>query len=243
MKDYMHLSSTDRRRLYVFLEMKLSISEIAKRLSRHRSTIYREIERNKEEGAYLPGVSQLKREERAKASHPGKLETNGILRAYVIQSLKKGWSPEQISGRMKFNKLSYYACPETLYQFIYQSKTEALYSYLPYKRPKRRKRQMRKERLCRYGERRLITKRPENINTRKGFGHWEGDTIEFRGTKEKVVTTLVERKSRVVYLLKNESKHSQGVMSRIKGKLGLYLLGCVKPLPSIRVLNLRIIGK
>ncbi|RDI43442.1 hypothetical protein AQULUS_13350 [Aquicella lusitana] len=42
-----------------------------------------------------------------------------------------------------------------------------------------------------------------HIATRKRFGHWEGDTIEFRGTKEKVVTTLVERKSRMVLLIKN----------------------------------------
>ncbi len=50
------------------------------------------------------------------------------------------------------------------------------------------------------------------------FGHWEGDTIQFVGNRKKVVTTLVERKSRMVLLIKNNSKHSNGVMEKIRGK-------------------------
>ena len=57
MGKYTHLSITDRRRLHIFLEMKLSITEISKRLSRHRSTIYREIERNQVEDAYSHGIA------------------------------------------------------------------------------------------------------------------------------------------------------------------------------------------
>jgi len=78
---------------------------------------------------------------------------------------------------------------------------------------------MEKKQPCRYGKIRLITQRPGDIATRKRFGHWEGDTIQFKGTKEKVVTTLVERKSRIVYLIKNNSKHSRGVMDKIKKKI------------------------
>ena len=42
--------------------------------------------------------------------------------------------------------------------------------------------------------------------------------LQFKGTKEKVVTTLVERKSRMVYLIKNDRKYSHGVMDKIKEK-------------------------
>jgi IS30 family transposase len=56
MGKYTHLSVSDRHRFSVFLEMGLSMCEIAKRLSKHRSTLYRELERNK---------AQLKVEERA----------------------------------------------------------------------------------------------------------------------------------------------------------------------------------
>lgn len=57
MSKYTHLSSSDRRRFYTFIEMELSIADIAKKLGKHRSTLYREFERNKEPEGYLPGVA------------------------------------------------------------------------------------------------------------------------------------------------------------------------------------------
>lgn len=219
MGEYTHLSITDRRRFYTFLEMGLSVLEIAQRLGKHRSTLYRELNRNKEPEGYLPKVAQLKTEERAKQKRLSKIEKDGYLRDYVVRSLKKGWSPEQISGRMKFHKLTIYVCPETIYQFVYQSRNKELYHCLPYKKPKRQKRYSRYKSPCRYGKIRLITERPKDIAIRKRFGHWEGDTIQFKGTKEKVVTTLVERKSRMVCLIKNDRKYSHGVMDKIKEKL------------------------
>lgn len=218
MGDYTHLSITDRRRLSVFMEMGFSITEIAKKLCRSRSTLYRELNRNKESEGYSAGMAQLKTQDRIKQARSRKLKTNSALHEYVVRGLKKGWSPEQISGRMRFQKIKYYACPETIYQYIYSEKHQKLYQYLTYKKHKRRKRYSRKEQQCRYGEIRLITQRPDHIATRKRFGHWEGDTIAFSGTKEKVVTTLVERKSRMVYLVKNNRKYSRGVMSGIKEK-------------------------
>ncbi len=218
MGKYTHLSISDRRRFFTLLEMGLSITEIAKRLSKHRSTLYRELTRNSDSEGYLPKAAQLKTEERAKQKRPSKLERDGYLRDYVVRSLQKGWSPEQISGRMKFHKLTIYVCHETIYQFVYRSKNKEFYYCLPYKKPKRQKRYARQKSPCRYGKIRLITQRPEDISTRKRFGHWEGDTIQFKGAREKVVTTLVERKSRMVFLIKNNSKHSQGVMDKIKIK-------------------------
>lgn len=218
MGNYTHLSVTERRRLHIYLEMGMSIKEIATKLSRHRSTLYREMNRNKEPEGYFPVIAQQKTQERAEQKCPSKLQKDGILRDYVIKGLKKGWSPEQISGRMKYKKVSFYACPETIYQFIYKSRDKKLYHYLAYKKPRRRKRYGREKRLCRYGKIRLITQRPDDIATRNRFGHWEGDTIAFSGTKEKAVTTLVERKSRMVYLIKNNRKFSCGVMEKIKEK-------------------------
>jgi IS30 family transposase len=39
----------------------------------------------------------------------------------VFEVLKKGWSPEQISGRMEYQKLTIYICPETIYQYVCES--------------------------------------------------------------------------------------------------------------------------
>jgi IS30 family transposase len=43
---YSHLDTNERRQLYLGLEAKKSVSEIARCLGRHRSTIYRELDRN-----------------------------------------------------------------------------------------------------------------------------------------------------------------------------------------------------
>lgn len=171
MGKYTHLSTTDRRRLHIFLEMGLLMSEIAKKLSRHRSALYRECNRNQEEEIYSHGIAQEKTERRAQEKRTTKLERDGVIRDYVIKSLQKGWSPEKISGRMKHQQLTFYVCPETIYQFIYKSNNKNLYRYLAYKKPKRRRHFARKNQPCRYGKIRLITQRPEDIATRKRFGH------------------------------------------------------------------------
>lgn len=218
MSHYTHLTKNERQRFYIYLEMGLSIKAISTKLSRHRSTLYRELNRNKEIETYLPGVAHDKALSRASYGRRSKLEKEGYLRDYVIKGLKKGWSPEQISGRMKHQKLTISISPESIYRYVYQSGDKSLYYCLPYKQPKRRRRYARKKQQCRYGDMRLITQRPTEVDARARFGHWEGDTIEFAGNKKKGITTLVERKSRLVILIKNKTKQSLPVMEKIGDK-------------------------
>jgi len=201
----------------VFLEMGLSKSTIAKRLGRHRSTIYNEINRNAEREGYFPVVAHNKTLARKRKKRPCKILGDPALYHYILRYLKEGWAPEQIAGRMKMEGKKYYACHETIYRYIYLKSNKELYQYLPYKKPKRRRHFARKHH-CRYGDRRLITERPEDAETRNHYGHWEGDTIVFHGSRKKSVTTLVERKSRFVYLVKNSTKTSFNVMAGITDK-------------------------
>jgi IS30 family transposase len=216
MKKYTQLSRRERQQLFHLLTMGRSIDKIASRLGRHRSTLYREIDRNGTRYGYFPIQAQEKYESRKKQERPCKLQSDLALYEYVIRKLKKGWSPEQISGRIRFKKKPFYACPESIYRYIYRENNKELYHYLPYKKPKRKRWFARKVRACRYGEIRLITHRPEVIDSRETFGHWEGDSIEFRGTKTKTIATVVERKSRVMALTKNEQIRSEIVMGNIK---------------------------
>lgn len=117
-------------------------------------------------------------------------------------------------------------CHETIYRYAYQQGQKKLGPYLPTKRVKRRKRRMRTSSHCRYGEIRLITKRPKNIEQRRTIGHWEGDLIEFSNTKKKTITTLVERKSRTVALIKNKAKCSNVVMECIKNRFAATSMTC-----------------
>src|SRR5690606_6182337 len=64
---------------------------------------------------------------------------------YVRYKLISGWSPEQISGRMKVENKPYYVCHETIYQYIYKERQgKDWYAYLTRAKPKRGKRKGRK---------------------------------------------------------------------------------------------------
>lgn len=84
------------RLTYLFCKQALHISEFS-----YQSEWLDTVERNKEPEGYLPGVAQLKTDERAQQKRPNKIEKDGYLKDYVVRSLKKGWSPDQISGRRR----------------------------------------------------------------------------------------------------------------------------------------------
>ncbi len=118
-------------------------------------------------------------------------------------------------------------CHETIYAFIYAEKTELtrqglitkslldkrlhvhnqaitvtdfdrpLYEYLRRKQTKRRKRPGRKVHRSHIPDRVSIHQRPEVVNQRKQFGHWEGDTVEGLGHRDGIHTE-VERVSRLI---------------------------------------------
>ncbi len=215
MSNYTRLHLGERRSIATFLSMGTKTKSIAEKIGRHRSTIYREIKRNKLAEGYLPG----KAHELAKKRHPcplNKIDTDPELNYFVINGLNKGWSPEQISGRLRRFKKGFYVCHESIYRYVYRHKSEGLYKLLARKKPKRCFGMSRK-----FGQKgqllnRNISYRPAEINLRKTFGHWEGDTIHFAKEQASTVTTLVERKSRFVFLRKNGCKKSIETMQGIR---------------------------
>jgi len=215
MKVYRHISKKERRRIY---ELQLSgtpISKIAEILSRPKSTIYRELKRNRAGKLYLPDTAMKLYKSRYKG-RVKKIKSEGGLYYYIYNKLKKGWSPEQISGRMKREGKKYYVCHETIYRYIYKEhKGKEWYKYLLRAKPRRGKRYGRKVGSGKYLFIRKIDERPAHINHREQFGHWEGDTIGF-SDKYRNVTTLVERKSRFLIMIKNNSRKSEEVMGKIK---------------------------
>lgn len=219
MENYSHLSEKDRWEFYQLNNSGTSMAEIARQLGRHRSTLYRELARNQTKEGYLPGRAEKIVQERLSQQRMTKIDRYQTLRGYIYKHLKKGWSPEQIAGRLKRKKSKYIICHETIYRYIYQHPDKKLFQYLRYKKRKRYKRFARIQRKCRFGDNRLITQRASYIEKREQWGHWEGDTIEFCGTKKTLVTTLVERKSRMVVLIKNETKKSDLLMAKIRAKM------------------------
>ena len=75
------------------MEMGLGVTEIARRLGRHRSTIHRELERNRCVEGYRPDSAA--RRAWARKLRGSKIERSTRLRAQVEDRLAMGWSPEQ----------------------------------------------------------------------------------------------------------------------------------------------------
>ena len=70
-------------------------------MGRHRSTVYRELERNSGQRGYRPQQAQRLADERRLASRrPRKMDDPDVHR-YLEQRIEKLWSPEQIAGRVE----------------------------------------------------------------------------------------------------------------------------------------------
>lgn len=216
MKKHHKLTPGERDLLTIWYSQGISIRQIATRLNYNPSTISREINRNSFQGHYVPIHAQAqssRRKSLAGKRHP--LKNPRVFR-WVIQRLIRGWSPEQISGRMK---LVYPHDPvmrihhETIYRFIYSEeyKHRAFWEYLPWKRKRRKKKRGRNIHRSRIPDRVSIHERSEMIDAREEFGHWEGDTLmgKRRGL---CLQTEVERKSR---FLQARLKHSTNAASTL----------------------------
>src|SRR3954454_20659614 len=96
---YSHLTLEDRCRLSGLREMHLSVAEMARRLGCHRTTIYREIGRNRCVEGYRPDSAD--RRAWARKLRCSRIARSTRLSTHVADCLALGWSPEQIAGRMK----------------------------------------------------------------------------------------------------------------------------------------------
>jgi IS30 family transposase len=222
MGEYTHLSLEERKELFLGLKNENPVVQIAKKLSRHKSTIYRERKRNmaSKELGYLPETADRMAKERI-AKHGLKINRFPAVKEAVIGQLKDGWSPEIIAGRMKQTSSPFWVSQETIYQFIYsnEGKEFGLFKYLLKARPKRGKLRGRKIKKSIIPERVSIHDRPANISTREEFGHLEGDLTFCINNQSTNIGVVIERKTRFVQLIKNQSKHSSIVVSGIFNRL------------------------
>lgn len=217
---YKHLTKQDRVFLRIMLEKRYPKNKIAKILGVHRTTIYREIKRNSTIHSYSNirtyyGGSFAHNKYLARRKKKSKIENSLVLAKYVLSRLKKGWSPWQIEGRLKLeNNEQCLISHEAIYRYIYSNynRRNRFYKCLRRKHHQRIKLGQRKSR---FPKKMLISSRPETINNREDFGHWEGDLMLFKqGTKTNLIT-LRERKTRFIIAIKNLNKSSSGTAIQI----------------------------
>lgn len=218
-KTYNQLSLEERCQIARFHEDGQSIRKIATIMDRAPSTISRELKRN---GAkeYKPVYAD--EQAWARRWHGSKLECHPALQEYVLNRLAMGWSPEQVAGRMTHDKHSMSVSYETIYRFIYKQYARTQNGkwrlYLPRAKFKRGFRGRKGGSLAKNKERRSIHERPQHVQDRQVFGHWEADLMLFADKKHNLMA-LLERKSRFAFLSWHTSKHAMPIAKKISDYL------------------------
>lgn len=184
-----HLTLEERELLYRLRHKGKSKAEIAELLGRHRSTVYRELERNTGQRGYRPKQAQrLADQRRLACRRPRKMEDSDV-HQYVQERLEKGWSPDQIAGRSRRDssrRRSRCLSRQTIYNWIDDRAPQWRLWLRRGGRPP--------ERRGKLNDCVRISGRPDVINRRCRYGDWEGDTMVGKGRRSSLVT-LVERKS------------------------------------------------
>lgn len=218
---YNHCDKEKREKIYALLQLNTSKQEIAGQIGCHKSTIYRELKRNRCRLGYLP--DRAEKMSIARRAKPLKLEGDSELKRHVVQKLEEGWSPEQISGRLKEDKGISVISHETIYGYIYskQGIANGLHIYLKRQRKKRQWKSGRRSKRSPIPNRIPIHDRPSEVNERVNFGDWEGDLVLFSNQRCNLIT-LRERKSRLLLAIKNTTKEAEttadNIVNKFKGR-------------------------
>ena len=113
-------------------------------------------------------------------------------------------------------------CTKTLYNYVELGLLGIKNIDLPQKLHRRTKAKRIRERKRVLG--RSIEERPESVDSREEFGHWEIDEVIGRKSdKDKVLLTMVERKTRSLCVLRLADKSSKSLMEafrRMEDELG-----------------------
>jgi len=217
MSSYHHLTLQEREKITCFQREGKSLRAIAMALKRSPSSISREIRRNQvASGFYITEFAEKKSKIRRSIDRPRVLhrQKTAAAKGYILEKLHLSWTPDEISGRMRREKQPFYACPETIYKFIYSQEGRDLkiFNFLKRKQKTRYFRHSKRPIEPRVAPGASVHDRPKTIENRRHFGHFEGDLVHCQNGN---ITTLLERKTRMGFLIKNTTKHSDLVVSGI----------------------------
>ncbi|WGR74205.1 MULTISPECIES: IS30 family transposase [unclassified Bradyrhizobium] len=195
-----------------------SIRQIAAALDRSPSTISRELKRNRGvQVGYKPGYAE--QQTRARRWKGSRLEHDAGLRGTVLAGLSRGWSPEQVAGRLARERGRKVISHESIYRFIYaqiaRTTDFAWRRYLPRGKSKRGRRGRRGGSPASFIEGRVsLDQRPIEAADRKTHGHWEADLMMFSKYGQAILA-VHERTSRLLVGVRLESKLASGVAGHL----------------------------
>ncbi len=206
MRQYHQLTSEERYALSALRKQGYSVRRIARALDRAPSTISREIRRNRrKDGGYRPFTADERARGRRSRSRRNR-QFGQAEWALVEACLQEQWSPEQISGWLKLQRLLSIS-HETIYRYVWEDRKRGgrLYLHLRCSSKQRRKRYGHYDSRGRLAGKRHISERPPGAENRSRVGHLEGDTVLGSGDKHCIIT-LVDRKTGYVMIGKLKSR-------------------------------------
>lgn len=211
MRTYRQLTQSQRYQIYALQRTQHTLTEIAKVIGVHKSSVSRELKRNRGRRGYRPQQAHEFATERKQKAVP---RITADVWKQVNSLLQQDWSPEQISGRLKKEqrlRISH----EWIYQHVLVDKQAGgdLYKHLRCQK-KRRTRYGTYDRRGKLPNCRSIEERPTHVNTRKRIGDWEVDTLIGK-QQTHAMLTLTERKSRFTLLGKLPRRTARAVRQRV----------------------------
>ena len=225
-RNFNHITLPERKLIEKWLDEGIPKTEIAKRLGISRSTLYKEIERGtvtqlnydlEPYEKYFAETGQLIYEEHRKNCKKSYklVEAEEFIKDVEDEIINNKLSPDTAVGKLKRKKkYKTTVCTKTIYNYIdlglLKVKNIDLCLKVKIKHKKKRVRANKRK----LGE--SIENRPEEINNRTEFGHWEIDTVVgCRGSKS-VLLTLDERKTRKRIIVKIPDKTSSSVIKALQ---------------------------
>lgn len=211
MEKYSRVSYEIRCQISALLKTEISIPTIAKILCFNKSTIYREIKRNSYWNGYRAQNANQLAKKRFKACKR-KTKINGAVEKIVQSALKEGWSPEQIAGRIRLEKIENLS-HETVYRYTrLNPQFRPCLRWFNRRGPGRYR--QRNERPSWFNS---IKNRPPIVDERSRVGDWERDTMYVKDRK--TILVLTERKTRYTLLSKLENHQAREVAAKTSGLL------------------------
>ena len=160
MSGYTQLTQEERYQIYILKKAEYSQAQIARLLKRHKSTISRELRRNRGLKGYRPQQAHNLALARRYDKAPPRISSQVWQQVEAL--IREEWSPEQVAGRIAMEQ-GVSISHEWIYQHIYADQRSGgdLYRYL----------------------------RCQKVR-RKRYGDWEGDTVIGKGQRGALVTLV-----------------------------------------------------
>jgi len=224
MKEYTQLTLPQRYEISALHKVGQGPAQIARMVGVHRTTISRELRRNRSPNGYYPQAAhQRSQKRRIDRSRP--LKWTGRCRRIVEGKRRHEWSPEQMAGWLGRNE-PFSISHERIYQHIHVDRGRGgrLHTHRrQHQQPKRVSSQSAYKGSMRH--RVSMDNRPAIVDEKTRIGDWEVDLM-MGGHGGGGLLTLVDRTTRFTRMESVLSKHADhvadviiGALSDIKGQV------------------------